>query len=306
MKWIKKGLICSSETFNIPWYKKNSMTPVPYLINQDVIRIFLTMCDEDNIGRIGYVDVDVDNPSKIVGYSKYPLLNVGQPGTFDEHGVLSASILKEKNKLYLYYSAYQRQVSIPYAILSGLASSEDNGNSFKKVSNVPVLERTNEELFQRSAIGILKIKDKYRIWYTSGYSWINNGIKLVPKYDIKYTESTDPCDWHSCKSQIAISLKGDEYGLTMPQVFFENGIYKMIYSIRSISKGYRLGYAESKDGILFERQDQKMQIDVSDEGFDSEMICFGKMLSTSRKTYLFYCGNHYGMDGIGYAELIQE
>ena len=70
MKWVKKGFICSHETFDLDWYKKNTMVPLPYLLNETTIRIFITMCDEKNIGRIGYVDVDADNPSHIKGYSK--------------------------------------------------------------------------------------------------------------------------------------------------------------------------------------------------------------------------------------------
>ena len=79
----------------------------------------------------------------------------------------------------------------------------------------------------------------------------------------------------------------------------------MYYSVRSISKGYRLGYAESEDGITFERMDEKMEIDVSEYGFDSEMICFGKIFKHGFRTYLFYCGNHYGVGGVGYAELVK-
>ena len=76
----------------------------------------------------------------------------------------------------------------------------------------------------------------------------------------------------------------------------------MMYSIRKLSNGYRLGYAESDDGIKFTRMDDKVGIDVSETGWDSEMICFGSRLQYKDKTYLFYCGNKYGLDGFGYAE----
>lgn len=305
MKWNKKGLICNSDTFKLSWYRKNSMTPLPYLLNNSTIRLYLTMCDELNIGRIGYIDLNINNPSKIIDYSRNPVLDIGAEGLFDEHGVLPTSLLKENNKLYLYYSAYQKQISIPYTIFSGLAISEDRGNTFVRTSKVPILDRTNDELFQRSAIEVMKIDNKYKMWYTSGNGWINNGIKKVPKYDIKYLMSDNLAIWQG-KPQASLELKDDEYGLTMPQVFFENNMYKMFYSIRSISKGYRLGYAESNDGISFKRMDELMKIDVSDSGFDSEMICFGKIFKTGTKTYLFYCGNNYGTGGIGYAELEED
>ena len=230
---------------------------------------------------------------------------MGEIGSFDEHGVLPTSLLEEDGKLYLYYSAYQKQVSIPYTIYSGLAVSEDNGDTFNRISNAPILDRRNGELNQRSAIEIMKKDGKYKMWYTSNVGWINNGIHLAPKYDMKYLESDFKDKWYD-EPKISMELKDDEYGLTMPQVFFQDGKYKMFYSIRSLSKGYRLGYAESYDGIAFERQDEKMEIDVSKEGFDSEMICFGKIFMFGNKVYLFYCGNHYGIGGLGFAELEGE
>ena len=264
------------------------------------------MCDEENIGRIGYIDVEPQNPSKIIGYSKKPCLDIGCNGAFDDSGVLGSCIIKKDGKWYMFYSAYQKMVKVPYSILSGLAVSDNNGVTFTRVLETPILERTSVEQFIRSAIFCFEDAGKYKMWYSSGTSWTHNNVKTVPKYDIKYIESDDLFHWNECKPEISISLEGDEFGLTTPQVEKEGGIYKMNYAIRSISKGYRLGYAESKDGITYKRMDKKMNIDISPHGWDSEMICFGNTIIVNEKKYLFYCGNHYGMAGFGYAELNKE
>ncbi|MDJ0625425.1 MAG: hypothetical protein QNJ31_03565 [Candidatus Caenarcaniphilales bacterium] len=278
------------------------MVPVPYLVNSRTLRIYLTMCDEDNVGRVGFIDVNPHNPKDILGFSKKPVLDIGQNGTFDDSGVLPACLVPENERLYLFYSAYQKSKKIPYYILSGLAFSEDNGNSFQRVSKVPILERTDTELFLRSAICVMKDKKKYKLWYSSGIKWMKNGTKDLPVYDIKFLESASLDSWEG-KPLSSIELQNDEYGLTIPSVWKENNIYKMIYSIRSLSKGYRLGYAESSDGIKFKRLDKEIGIDVSERGWDSEMICFGNIFHFEDKIYLFYCGNHYGTGGFGYAEL---
>lgn len=302
MKWRKKGLIYKAGMFDIPWHTKYTMTPVPYLYKEDILRIYLTMCNSENIGQLGYIDVDPSDPRKIIGYSKKPILEKGAIGTFDEHGVLPSSILKDNNKLYMFYSAYQRQITVPYTILSGIAVSND-GDFFTRLQDVPLLERRTGELFQRSAIEIMKQNKKYCMWYTSSIGWINNGIHDVPKYNIKYIESENLYKWEM-NPVISLDLdNNDEYGLTTPQIFFENGKYRMFYSIRSLSKGYRMGYAESLDGIKFNRMDMKMNLEPSVNEFDSEMICYGKIFNAKDKTYLFYSGNHYGLEGIGYAEL---
>ncbi len=304
MKWKKKGLICSRETLDLAWYRRNTMVPVPVLKDDNTIRIFLTFCDNDNIGRIGYVDVDAKNPLRILDHSRQPSLDIGSAGSFDDSGVLSSAVFTLNNKLYMIYSAYQRQVKIPYTIYTGLAVSNDLGRSFNRSSNVPLLDACENELFVRSAAFIHQTNDRCMMWYSSGSEWFNNGRKSVPRYDIRYLESRDILSWTQ-QSERAISLQDDEYGLTTPNVFIKNNRSCMIFSVRSISKGYRLGYAESKDGRLWKRMDDRIGIDVSDNGWDSEMVCFGNILKTETRVWLFYCGNHYGMGGVGAAELIE-
>ena len=163
MKWEKKGFICSQNSFNLPWFKKNTMVPVPYLINADTIRIYLTMCDEANIGRIGYVDVSAENPSVIKGFSENPLIDIGIDGSFDDNGVVTASLLQDNEKLYMFYSGYQLCVKVPYLIFTGIAVSNDNGHSFTKITtNVPLLDRINGELSTRCVPYVIKEGEKAR------------------------------------------------------------------------------------------------------------------------------------------------
>lgn len=304
MKFEKKGLICNSASLGLHWAGRNIMTPLPIVLPNHDIRVFLTVCDDDNVGRVGFVDLNPDSPNEIKRISECPCLDVGASGMFDEHGVLPTSLLLIDDAMYLYYSAYQRQVSVPYTILSGLAVSKDYGETFSRVSECPILERCDGQLFQRSAIEVMERDGRYLMWYTAGSGWQNNSGHVVPRYNIQYMESADYKSWTG-KPVVSLELHGDEYGLTMPQVEYKNGKYRMVYSIRSVSKGYRMGYAESEDGIAFRRMDDQIQLEPSPSGWDSEMICFGKMLSVHDRTYMFYCGNHYGLGGMGWAELVE-
>jgi len=107
MKWHKRGVICNHETLDLPWFRKNVMVPLPHLVESERLRLFVTFCDAANVGRIGYVDVDPDDPARILGYSKTPVLDIGRPGTFCDNGILTASLLQAADGLYLYYSGYQ-------------------------------------------------------------------------------------------------------------------------------------------------------------------------------------------------------
>lgn len=69
------------------------------------------------------------------------------------------------------------------------------------------------------------------------------------------------------------------------------------------SQSYRIGYAESQDGIHWTRKDECVGIDVSENGWDSEMIAYPYIYKHMDTTYLFYNGNGFGKSGFGYAIL---
>ena len=95
----------------------------------------------------------------------------------------------------------------------------------------------------------------------------------------------------------------EEYAISRPCVIKEDGIYKMWYSYRGGSDTYRIGYAESADGIHWGRKDEEAGIDVSESGWDSEMIEYPFVLEHKGKKYMLYNGNSYGKTGFGYAIL---
>ena len=68
-------------------------------------------------------------------------------------------------------------------------------------------------------------------------------------------------------------------------------------------RSYRIGYAESEDGVRWHRLDDQAGIDVSDQGWDSEMICYPHVVVRAGKAYMFYNGNMFGATGFGYATL---
>ena len=68
-------------------------------------------------------------------------------------------------------------------------------------------------------------------------------------------------------------------------------------------KTYRIGYAESKGGLVWERKDELAGIDVSASGWDSECICYPYVFDYNNERYMFYNGNGYGKSGFGLAIL---
>ena len=104
MKWNKKGLIYGPQKEN-EWMDNSALQPTPILL-EDRIRIFTGFRDKNGVSRVGYVDVDIDNPSEILEISQEPTLDIGEPGCFDDNGVVPCAVTKYENKLYMYYAGY--------------------------------------------------------------------------------------------------------------------------------------------------------------------------------------------------------
>jgi predicted GH43/DUF377 family glycosyl hydrolase len=92
-------------------------------------------------------------------------------------------------------------------------------------------------------------------------------------------------------------------------VFYANGKYHMFFCYRYSSdyrgkkNGYRIGYASSTNLTDWIRDDAKAGIDVSQEGWDTEMISYPHVFELDGKTYLAYLGNQVGRYGFGLAVL---
>ena len=134
------------------------------------------------------------------------------------------------------------------------------------------------------------------MWYVSGLEWVHPDL---PRYHIKYAESKDGLHWERPNIVCIDFASPEEHGLARPCVRVEDGIYKMWYSYKG--ENYRIGYAESEDGIHWTRLDHEVGIDVSPSGWDSEMIEYAYVFEHNGVKYMLYNGNNYGYDGIGLA-----
>lgn len=305
MNWIKKGLIYQPDSTNW-WSRKYALYPTPHFIEEDnIIRIYFGTIDDNFFGRISFIDVDANDPSKILFDPKNFILDLGTKGAFDDCGVSPASIVQIDGKTCLYYSGFCRSFQTPYHIFSGIAVMNDSGG-FKRYSDVPVLDRTIDECFDKGGPIVIKENGIFKTWYVSGLRWetITSSLytnKQMPVHVIRYGESKDGINWVT-RPEICIDFASkEEFGFGRPWVIKDEGIYKMWYSIRSRNLPYRLGYAESADGLYWTRMDDSINLKISEAGWDSEMICYAAVIKANNHTYLFYNGNNHGETGFGYA-----
>jgi hypothetical protein len=300
MKWKKLGLVYRPKGES-DWMHSHAYIPTPFRIDQDTIRLYVAFWDREKVGRIGYVDVDANNPISVKKVSDKPVLDIGDPGMFDDNGVTPGSVVKLGNKVLLYYIGWQIGIKVRYYLFTGLAISEDNGNSFRRFSKVPILDRSHKEPFFRTAPFVIHDNKKFKMWYIAGDKWSLNEGKKMPNYNMRYLESNNGFEWPQSGTVCLDTESKDEFGLGRPYVIKEDHKYCMFFSIRSFTKGYSLGYAESDDGLVWSRKDDELGIGLSKIGWDSQMMSFSSIIDVEDQRYMFYNGNNFGEDGFGVA-----
>jgi len=301
MEWKRLGLIKAPMELN-PWHNNSMLQPTPILMD-DVIRVYAGFRDENGVSRVGAIDLDAENPTKVVGVCKKPLLDIGRDGMFDENGVCPTAIIRCGSDIRLYYAGYCQGKKVRFWGFTGLAISQD-GEHFERYQETPVTDRVKSEELFRAIHSIMFDGEKYRVWYGGGDKFIQGEHKTLPVYDIRYMESEDGIHFPP-QGTLAIPVPEGYHRAGRPYVFRENDIYKMYYGVGMEKIPYQLAYAESLDGVKWDVKD--INLPLSKEGFDSQMMAYPAFIRNKNgKGFLFYNGNNYGWDGFGCAELISE
>ncbi|CAG9213038.1 conserved hypothetical protein [Paraburkholderia sabiae] len=299
--WKKLGAVFNTATHGQPWMKNSALTPTPFRLNECTIRVYAGFRDEVGVSRIGYVDVAAEDPTEILGVSSTPVLDIGRDGCFDDNGVILGDIVKATDGVYMFYVGFQLVAKAKFLAFSGIAISTDGGCSFTRVSESPVLDRAKGQ----STIGAIHSarfeNNRWRLWYASGDGWeIING-RPYPQYKIYYVETHDLLDIPR-RGRLCIDVHGDEYRIGRPRVYRIGGEYYMYYTKGTVTGSYFPGVARSADGVQWKRYDEELGISLSDDGWDSQTLCYPALISVQDRTYMFYNGNNMGYEGFGCAQ----
>jgi predicted GH43/DUF377 family glycosyl hydrolase len=309
MTWRKLGRIfCPSGESD--WMASHATLPIPYRLDEERLRIYFGTRDRKGRSHTAYVDVLQESPQTIVEVAKEPLLAPGALGEFDDCGAMPSWICEVGDDLWLYYIGWNVRSTIPYHNSIGLAISRDGGQSFERFAAGPLLDRTYKEPHFCAAPCVIIEDGLWRMWYLSCTEWVMCKGRAEPRYHIKYCESSNGIDWKR-EGVVAIDYKSpQEAGLVRACVRKHGDGYRMWFSYRQLEdyrtnprKSYRIGYAESGDGVSWVRKDEEAGIDVSESGWDSEMIEYPYVFRQNDNYLLLYNGNAFGRSGFGLAQL---
>jgi predicted GH43/DUF377 family glycosyl hydrolase len=298
IKWKKLGLVIKPET-TLLWMRSHAMVPTPYDLGNGWIKLYFSGRNDNNQSHVGWAIIDLSRPEKVQEYSPRAVLEPGAMGCFDDNGVTPSCVVKVGDELRLYYIGWNPGSTVRVHLFGGLAISKDDGATFERWSRAPIIERCPTDPFLNTAPWVVRADDEWHMYYVSGTEWVH---KDLPRYNIKLARSSDGLHWRR-DGHVCIDFRdSNENALARPYVLREDELWKMWFAHKG--DAYRLGYAESKDGRVWTRLDERVGIDVSPGEFDGEMIEYAAIVTHAGRRFMFYNGNNYGYDGIGLA--VQE
>ena len=300
MRWKKLGHVYTPDGSK-SWAVSHAANPVAEWIEGDLFRIYFSCRDEKNRSSISWVELDITKPKEILAEADEPVLGPGDLGMFDDCGVSIGCILQVGKKRYLYYMGWNLTVTVPWKNALGLAISDGPDESFVRYSRFPVVELNEVDPYTISYPWVLEENGKFRMWYGSNIQW--GAEQKDMRHLIKYAESEDGIHWKR-DDVVVIDFKvPEEYAMCKPCVIKDEEIYRMWFCARGDinRETYRICYAESADGISWKRMDEKETVNVSESGWDADMIEYPSVFDHKDRRYLLYSGNGYGRTGFGIA-----
>ena len=301
-RWKKLGVLIEPD-ISVPWMATHA-GPSHVRVDNDQVLVYVSGRDINNVSRVGIVAVRLSGEEhSVLSVSLEPCLEVGAVGLFDENGASYPWIIQHDELFYMYYVGWVNGGRSRFQNFTGVAISED-GFRFERVKNTPILDRTDLEPFGSGSCCVWVENGLFKMYYTAFEPWIQKPGKNEPRYNLKLATSANGIDWARDQT-VVIDFKSHlEHAISRPSLLMEDGLYRLWYCSRGDQ--YRIGYAQSTDGKNYIRHDESVGIELSDDGWDSEMQEYPHIFDYDDRRYMVYNGNNFGQTGLGLAVLEQH
>jgi hypothetical protein len=316
--WQKLGLIYQADEIVISGEIYSYAQSPQVLQFDEFIRIYFSVRKLDSSGKfLSYITfADFDEAFELIRRPNSLVIGLGGLGCFDEHGIFPLHIHKRRDgKVFGYIGGWSRRISVPVDGAIGLSESLDDGITFIRVNEGPILSASVSEPFMIGDPFVLESETEFSMYYIFGTKWALSEDSLPERtYKIGRASSIDGLNWVKNNDGDAIipDSLGEDESQAMPTVFYHDGLFHMYFCFRSSfnfrgnEKGvpYSLGYATSVDGKSWERFETPVSLYKSKSGWDSQMMCYPHVFKRNGVHYLLYNGNSFGKYGFGIAKLL--
>jgi hypothetical protein len=223
------------------------------------------------------------------------------------------NVVRHGDAVYGYTCGWNRRVSVSVETAIGLALSRDEGLTFSRVGDGPVLAASLHEPFLVGDGFVKVVGDVFHMWYIFGTGWrrFTPGASPDRIYKIAHAVSSDGVNWmkHDGQAIIADRLGADECQALPTVIEIGNKwhmffCYREPYDFRSNRhRAYRIGHAWSEDLLNWSRDDENPLLEGADGDWDADMQCYPHAFRCDGNVYLLYNGNEFGRHGFGLAIL---
>lgn len=277
----------------------HASNPTAVHLEDNTFRVFYCGRNQEQHSSVGYFDFDMEAMT-VVNDPKLPAFESGSPNSFYSHGVSLGCDYSVDNTPYLLFMAWQIHGDKHWRGDIGRLKLEPGGSlSLDPAGPFIEIDGIVDEI-SLSYPWVIFEDGTYKMWYGSTIDWTSENGEMV--HVINYATSKNGVDWERHGLAIPWDL-GVAQAFSRPCVIKEDGSYHMWFSSRSgTGEKYRIGYAKSLDGISWSRELENSGIGVSNEGWDSEMVCYPFIFEHNRQKFMLYNGNGHGKTGIGIAK----
>ena len=296
-KWEKLGQIYHTHKMGEDLLT-HAANPLAVHLFDDTFRVFFSARNKDNKSSVGYVDIDIIE-QQIIDIAKQPIFTYGDTNSFYSHGVSIGNIYTIDKQTYMLFMGWQYEEGKHWKGDIGRLKLTEKKYLTLDLEE-PFIGCDKEDSISLSYPWVMHDEGIYKMWYGSTDSWTSSNGEMI--HTIKYATSSDGDTW--VKHGLSIPYEvGVAQAFSRPTVTKDKHGYHMWFSYRSgDGTPYRIGYAHSNDGLTWDRKPYS-GIDVSKNGWDSEMVCYPFVFEHKKNKYMLYNGNQYGKDGFGLAKL---
>lgn len=317
MKWRKLGRIFDPTQHRLPNNCVHFAQSPQALVFNGFVRVYFSTRAVDGtsgkyLSHIAFVDFE-KNLRDIIRVSDRTVIGLGALGCFDEHGIFPMNVLRHGDLVYGYTCGWSRRVSVSVETAIGLAISHDDGLTFQRTGDGPVLAASVHEPCLVGDGFVKVINGVFHMWYIFGTGWKRYDTQSAPDrtYKIGHATSSNGVQWEKEEAtQIITDVLGADESQALPTVAEVGGQYHMFFCYRqsydfraNAGRGYRIGHAHSTDLVNWTRDDSIPLLGVTPGDWDSEMLCYPHVFDCDGKVYMLYNGNEFGRYGFGLAEL---
>lgn len=309
--WERQDVIIEPLPRSSGWSPHCQM-PTPIQRDDETIRLYYTARSAQNQAHVLFVDIAAHPPYTVRNRPTQACLAPGPLGHFDAAGVMPTAVVRIENEIRLYYIGWTVRDDVPYHNAIGLAISRDNGTTFERAFEGPILSTSIIDPLFCSTAEVQRHEDGWIMWYASTTHWLNVKGKLEPRYHLRTALSQDGLIWHPTGKTVVAYRHKQEAAIARASVLrTKQGLHmwfcaRDLYGYRDTPRAaYRLDYAFSNDGLTWQRAPDGCNIlrgkFPNHIKFDTVMQAYPAVFETATHPLLFYNGNDFGRSGIAVA-----